>query len=203
MVEDLILLSKAQRPDFLVTGPIDLAPFTEDLVDKARTLGDRNWELAEPGDAQFVGDAQRLTQAMLELAHNAVKFSTAGSAITIGGRATAGEVRLWVRDEGVGIAAAEVDHVLQRFGRASSSLGVEGSGLGLSIVAAIAEAHHGRVDVDSAPGVGSTFTIVLPRGPQEDGSAVQAGATHRSGEVPAPWRVEPLVPDRAATGGMP
>ena len=202
MVEDLILLSKAQRPDFLVTATIDLAPFTADLVDKARTLGDRDWELAEPGDAQFVGDAQRLTQAMLELAHNAVKFSTTGSAITIGSRATPGEVRLWVRDEGVGIAAPEIDHVLQRFGRASSSLGVEGSGLGLSIVAAIAEAHHGRVDVDSIPAVGSTFTIVLPRGPQEDGSAVQSGATHRSGD-PAPWRIEPLVPDRATTGGMP
>ena len=203
MVEDLILLSKAQRPDFLVTGPIDLAPFTEDLVDKARTLGDRDWKLAEHGEAQFVGDAHRLTQAMLELALNAVKFSAPGSAIAIGGRATAGEVRLWVRDEGVGIAAAEVDHVFHRFGRVSSSLGVEGSGLGLSIVAAIAEAHHGRVDVDSDPGIGSTFTIVLPREHQEDGPAFQAGATHRSGEVPAPWRVEPLVPDRAATGGMP
>ena len=203
MVEDLILLSKAQRPDFLVTGSIDLARFTEDLLDKARTLGDRDWDLAERGDAQFVGDAHRLTQAMLELAHNAVKFSTTGSAIALGGRATDGEVRLWVRDEGVGIAAAEVDHVFHRFARASSSRGVEGSGLGLSIVAAIAEAHHGRIDVHSDPGVGSTFTIVLPQGPQEDGPAFKAGARHLPAESAATSRIEPLVPHRAATGDAP
>jgi two-component system OmpR family sensor kinase len=164
MVEDLILLSKAQRPDFLVTGTIDLCPFTEELADKARSLGDRHWVMPERGDVQFTADAHRLTQAMLELAHNAVKFSTTGSAISIGSRAAAGEVRLWVEDVGVGISSDEVEHVFQRFGRASSSQGVEGSGLGLSIVAAIAAAHHGRIEVESEPGVGSTFTIVLPQG---------------------------------------
>ncbi len=88
MVEELILLSKAQRPDFLVGSSIDLAPFTDDLVDKARALGNRDWRLQERGDAQFVGDAHRLTQAIMELALNAVKFSAAGSTISIGTRAT-------------------------------------------------------------------------------------------------------------------
>jgi signal transduction histidine kinase len=163
MVEELILLSKAQHPDFLVRRSIDLAPFTEDLLDKARALGDRHWSLHERGDARFVGDAHRLTQAMMELARNAVKFSAVGSDISIGSRAAAGEVRLWVSDAGVGIRAGERDRVFERFSRASSGLGVEGSGLGLSIVEAIATAHLGRAEVVSEPGVGSTFTIVLPQ----------------------------------------
>ena len=177
MVEELILLSKAQRPDFLVCGSIDLAPFTDDLLDKARALGDRDWSLQERGEAEFVGDAHRLTQAMMELALNAVKFSAAGSAISIGSRATAGEVRLWVCDAGVGVSAGEVGHVFERFSRASSSFGVEGSGLGLSIVEAIAKAHVGHVDVDSEPGVGSTFTIVLPQ--PDAGPALRATGAQR------------------------
>jgi signal transduction histidine kinase len=163
MVEELILLSKAQRPDFLVLRSIDLGSFTDDLLDKARALGDRDWSLHERAEAEFVGDAHRLTQAMMELSLNAVKFSSPGSAILIGSRATDREIRLSVRDAGVGVSPGELERVFARFGRASSSLGVEGSGLGLSIVEAIATAHLGRVEVDSEPGVGSTFTIVLPR----------------------------------------
>jgi signal transduction histidine kinase len=184
MVEELILLSKAQRPDFLVCRSIDLAPFTEDLLDKARALGDRHWRLHERGDAQFVGDAHRLTQAMLELARNAVKFSAVGSDISIGSRAAAGEVRLWVCDAGVGIRAGELDRVFERFSRASSGLGVEGSGLGLSIVEAIATAHSGRAEVVSEPGVGSTFTIVLPQ--PYTGPALRPSSMHRDTAWSAP-----------------
>jgi two-component system OmpR family sensor kinase len=175
MVEELILLSKAQRPDFLVLRSIDLAPFTDDLLDKAQSLGDRDWSLHERGDAQFVGDAHRLTQAMMELALNAVKFSAVGSAISIGSRATPGEVRLWVSDAGMGVRPDELNRLFERFSRASSGLGVEGSGLGLSIVEAIATAHLGRVELESEPGVGSTFTIVLP---QPD-AALRSASAHR------------------------
>jgi two-component system OmpR family sensor kinase len=180
MVEELILLSKAQRPDFLVLSSIDLAPFTDDLLDKARALGDRHWILHERGDAPLMGDAHRLTQAMMELARNAVKFSAVGSTISIGSRAAAGEVRLWVSDAGVGIRAGERDRVFERFSRASSGLGVEGSGLGLSIVEAIATAQLSHVEVVSEPGVGSTFTIVLPQpgaGPALRPSSMRKDAT--------------------------
>jgi len=74
------------------------------------------------------------------------------------------EVRLWVRDTGPGIAAADAQRVFERFGRAETGRGVDGSGLGLSIVAAIADAHGGRVELDSRPGDGARFTIVLPAG---------------------------------------
>lgn len=173
MVEELILLSKAQRPDFLVLESIDLAHFTDALFDKARALGDRGWRLEERGDVRFTGDAHRLTQAMMELALNAVKFSADGTTISIGSGCVDGEVRLWVRDTGVGITAGEVDRIFERFHRVSSSMGVEGSGLGLSIVGAIATAHGGTVDVQSEAGIGSTFTIVLP---QPNGGAVDGPA---------------------------
>lgn len=162
MVDDLILLSKAQRPDFVIVEPIDLVPFTLDVAEKVQTLGERRWSVTAQTDARFVGDAQRLTQALVQLAHNAVKFSEPGSAITIGSEASQDEVRLWVADEGIGIEGDDLRHIFDRFGRAASGRGIEGSGLGLSIVAAIAHAHGGRVDVTTTPGRGSTFTVVLP-----------------------------------------
>ena len=73
----------------------------------------------------------------------------------------------------MGITAGEVDRIFERFHRVSSSMGVEGSGLGLSIVGAIATAHGGTVDVQSEAGIGSTFTIVLP---QPNGGAVDGPA---------------------------
>jgi signal transduction histidine kinase len=162
MVEELILLSKAQRPDFLVAGSIDLATFTDDLVVKAQGLGDRDWQVQERASIRFTGDAHRLTKAMMELALNSVKFSAEGSRISIGSKADDDVLRLWVRDAGVGVTPEEVDLIFERFHRVASSSGAEGSGLGLSIVLAIAEAYGGTVEVESAVGVGSTFTIVLP-----------------------------------------
>jgi hypothetical protein len=93
---------------------------------------------------------------------NAVKFSLGGSRISLGSAMDGGEVRLWVADEGAGLDRSEIEHVFGRFGRASSGRGVDGSGLGLSIVSAIAQAHGGRVEVETAVGAGSTFTVLVP-----------------------------------------
>jgi signal transduction histidine kinase len=170
LVEDLILLAKARRPDFLRPGTVDLAVLTDEVLDKARGLGERDWHLDALADVRLPGDEQRLTQALLQLCHNAVKFSDPGSTVGIGSRLVPahespdGEAhaRVWVRDEGLGIAPDDVHRVFDRFARAETGRGVEGSGLGLAIVAAIAEAHGGHVDVDSEPGRGSVLTIVLP-----------------------------------------
>jgi signal transduction histidine kinase len=167
MVDDLILLSKSQRPDFLAMAPIDLAGLTVDVLDKARMLGDRRWVLDAAGVAVLEADAERLTQALLELATNAVKFSAPGSTVGIGSAAGADGLRLWVRDEGRGIPPDEVPLVFGRFSRGTASGAIDGSGLGLSIVDTIAIAHGGRVVVDSVPGAGTTFTIVLPAPPGE------------------------------------
>jgi len=68
-----------------------------------------------------------------------------------------------VRDDGPGVAARDHERIFERFGRAKTGRGAEGSGLGLSIVGAIAEAHDGRVTLDSVRGHGATFTLILPR----------------------------------------
>jgi two-component system, OmpR family, sensor kinase len=79
----------------------------------------------------------------------------------LGSRSAQGELRLWVRDEGAGIAPEDQQRIFERFARGANSTRAEGSGLGLPIVSAIAAAHGGRVELASAPGRGSTFTIVI------------------------------------------
>jgi len=161
-VDDLLLLVKAPRPDFLRIGPIDLDLFTHDLFAKARSLGDRDWRLDGTGVGLVVADQQRLTQAVMNLASNAVEHTGAGDSIWIGSSMVEGRVRLWVRDEGPGIPPDDQERI---FGRYERGNGGDGTGLGLSIVEAIAEAHGGRVLLDSRQGLGATFTIVIPAEP--------------------------------------
>jgi signal transduction histidine kinase len=115
-------------------------------------------------DAAIVADPDRLTQALVNLADNAVRHTPERGVIELGARIVEGEARLWVRDEGAGIAPEDQERVFERFarGRDRRTRETEGSGLGLAIVAAIARAHGGRVELASAPGAGSTFTLVIP-----------------------------------------
>jgi signal transduction histidine kinase len=163
LVDDLIVLAKAERPDFLRTAPLDLDRLVDEVADKAAALGPRRWLVdARPGVC-VVADAQRLTQALLQLADNAVRHTQPGDEIGIGASTDPlGRLRLWVRDTGVGVRPEDADRIFERFGRASEGRGDEGSGLGLAIVSAIATAHGGRVTLDSRPGHGSTFALVLP-----------------------------------------
>jgi signal transduction histidine kinase len=163
-VDDLLLLTKAPRPDFLRTGPLDLDLFTHDLFAKSRSLGDRDWRLDGAGIGILDADQHRLTQAVMNLADNAVRQTREGDAIWIGSSLVGDEARFWVRDEGPGVDAADHERIFARYARSGDPQRhqAEGAGLGLSIVRAIAEAHGGRVELDSRRGMGATFTIVLP-----------------------------------------
>ena len=161
LVDDLTTLAGAQRPDFVVPTSEDLGLLTDDVFDKARLLGERSWSLVARADVVGRVDRQRVTQAWLQLAANAVKFSEPGSAVSLGSRAEDGVFTAWVTDAGRGIEPADVERIFARFERAASGR-IDGSGLGLAIVSAIARAHEGKVDVTSEPGVGSTFTIEIP-----------------------------------------
>lgn len=182
LVEDLILLAKARRPDFVHRMPVELSDLTDEAFAKARALGPRTWRLEESGDQLVTVDAQRLTQAWLQLAENAVKYSRPGSVVALGSAVVDGQARLWVRDQGVGIRPEELDRVFERFARIDSGRGVEGSGLGLTIVRAIARAHGGEVEVASHPGEGATFTLVVPTGTSGDVRVESAGEAD-AGEV--------------------
>ncbi len=162
LVTDLILLAKSRRPDFLVLGEVDLAPLTRAVLAKARALGDRDWQLDETARGRCVLDEQRVTQALLQLADNAVKHTDTGAVVAVGSARGDGVVRLWVRDAGDGIAPEDREAVLERFGRSHVRAGDDGFGLGLSIVRAIADAHGGEVVIGDAAPHGARVEIVLP-----------------------------------------
>ena len=163
IVNDLLLLAKAKQPDFLDLDTVDLRTLTEDLHAKATALGPRDWRLEGVGRGLVVADRQRLTQALMQLAQNATEHTSPGAEIALGSAVANGWATLWVRDSGTGIPPEDHDRIFQRFARKGGGRrGSAGAGLGLAIVRAIAEAHHGRVKLQSRPGVGATFAVVIP-----------------------------------------
>jgi two-component system, OmpR family, sensor kinase len=162
LVNDMLTLAKWERPDFLSTAPVDLGVLTDDVLAKAEAIGDRRWSLDARATGTVVADRQRVTQALVQLAQNAVQHTEEGDEIGVGTFVGGGETRLWVRDTGPGIPLEEQERVFARFYRSSVGRGSDGAGLGLSIVQAIARAHGGRLELASAPGSGATFTVVLP-----------------------------------------
>ena len=186
LVQDLLLLAKAQRPDFLSREPVELHLLLADTLDKAAVLGDRRWQLDPCEPLTVTADPRRLTQALLQLASNAYKVTGPGDLIAFGCASAAGRVQLWVRDSGPGVPEADRRRVWERF---SSGTGVSGgdTGLGLAIVRAIAEAHEGTAWVTAATAAGGAkFVIDLPGGGSVDPSVPRT-------------RTEEIVTDRIGT----
>jgi two-component system phosphate regulon sensor histidine kinase PhoR len=107
-------------------------------------------------------DMQRIEQVLVNLIHNAVKFTRPGGEILLFAEAAPGEVRFAVRDTGIGIPDEDVSRIFERFYRVDKSRTGSGTGLGLSIAKHIVEAHQGRIWVESLEGQGSTFIFTLP-----------------------------------------
>ncbi len=169
LVNDLLLLARASRPDFLQPETLDLDDLTRELFAKASGLAKRDWRLAAVGSGRIVADRQRLTQALMNLSQNAVAHTHEGDAVELGSQLANGDVRLWVRDTGPGVPEHEQARIFERFARAegSASRG-DGAGLGLAITRAIAEAHGGHVELDSHPGDGARFTVAIPTEPPQE-----------------------------------
>lgn len=196
LVDELVVLAKAGQPDFLQLDVLDVGVLTDDVLDKARGFGGREWRLDARGAGSIVGDRQRLTQALVQLVANAVRYTRPEQVIAIGSTVEASRVRLWVRDTGSGVAADDSARIFDRFERGGDATRHDGSGLGLSIVRAVAEAHGGQVSLRSRPGEGATFTIVVPRqalpagqDPAEDSYDDELVSTGRPpvGAGPKPW----------------
>jgi signal transduction histidine kinase len=162
IVNDLLVLARSEREGFLDLTTVDVAELTNEVFSKAGALGQRDWRLKGLGRGRIVADRQRLTQALMQLAQNAVQHTSDGDAIELGSVLRNGQARMWVRDSGDGISLADQDRIFERFSRGGGRRPSEGAGLGLAIVQAIAQAHHGRVKLESRPGLGATFTIVVP-----------------------------------------
>lgn len=163
LVDDLVMLARSERPDFLELSVVDVETLTDDVRAKATAIAPREWAVSEVGSGRIVADRQRLTQALLQLAQNAAGQTKESEPIAFGSSIRNGEARFWVQDAGPGITPADQEKIFERFARVSTrSQSKGGAGLGLAIVRAIAQAHHGRVEVESAPGRGATFRLVIP-----------------------------------------
>ncbi|MGH3785536.1 MAG: sensor histidine kinase [Pseudonocardiaceae bacterium] len=165
IVDDLLLLAKSERPDFVRLEPVELAELTSDVDAKVRSLGTRRWQLEAIGEGTVRVDPQRITQAMVQLAYNAVQHTKTGDVIVIGSALRLGTLTFWITDSGPGVPPEDRQAIFERFSRGStggSRAHGAGAGLGLAIVAAIAEAHDGAVRLESVPGRGATFGIEIP-----------------------------------------
>ncbi len=172
LVDDLLTLARAEQPDFVRRRPVDLDELTTRMLETARGLGTRDWHLDAVAAGRARLDEQRIVQAVLQLAANAVQHTAEADTVALGSalRGSA-EVEFWVRDTGPGIAPVDRERIFERFYHGSPGhRPTDGAGLGLSIVTAIAEAHGGRVELESEPGRGATFRIVVPARMEDDAS---------------------------------
>ncbi len=159
LVNDIDALARVEAT--VLVEPVDVADLTALVFSKMQAIPGRTWVLETSATAVAALSSSRITQAWLQLADNAAKYSPQGSTVRVGSTSYAGTVEFWVADEGPGIPAGAEKRIFERFGRADTGRGIAGSGLGLPIVAAIARAHGGYVSLDSSA-AGSRFGIVVP-----------------------------------------
>jgi len=181
LVDDLLLLARLDQGRPLEREPLDLARIVEDAVDSARAVEpDRPIDLDVQGPASLLGDAGRMRQTVDNLLDNARVHTPASSPVRVTVGPDGEAVLLTVADEGPGLPSEVVTRAFERFyrGDPSRSRSMGGAGLGLSIVAAIVEAHGGTVTVRSEEGAGATFEVRLP--------ASGDPAPEQEGEGPVP-----------------
>jgi signal transduction histidine kinase len=165
--EQLLDLSRVGATTSVHKRPVAIAAFFDNFLSQARLLARDRTVTLEPGPAvTLLADPDALTEMLFNLVDNAVQHTDEGGVITLGWRTTPEAVQLWVADDGEGIPAADLPHIFEPFYRGDSSRSRRqgGSGLGLALVRALAQAHGGRVSVESQPGQGAKVTITLPRG---------------------------------------
>lgn len=187
LVDELLDLSMIESGEsVLVIEPVAPQRILGDVAERIGPIAKRR-EVAirqvgpgpgsgDRGAVRVAADAVRLAQALLNLAHNAVKYSHRGGEVRLGWDPLDDRVRFWVADDGVGIPLAHRERIFERFYKVDRArarryedgeegqrdLGGASAGLGLAIVRHIAEAHDGVVGVESEEGVGSTFWIEIP-----------------------------------------
>ena len=168
LIDDLLLLARADADaERLVMEPMDLAETVRDTCDQGRILADASgvrFTADLPRDCPAVGELQALRRLFLILLDNAVKYTPAGGIVNVGMTVEEGRATIDVRDTGVGIPAADAPRIFERFYRVATdrSRQTGGVGLGLAIARWIATCHGGTISVESEPGVGSVFHVILP-----------------------------------------
>lgn len=167
LVDGLLTLTRAESGRLpLQQGPVDIVEVAREVIDYLRILAEEkrqtlSLDAAEPVIAR--ADRTTLGQALTNVVENAVKYTPPGGHIGVRATALGGEAVLEVRDDGPGIAPEHRPHVFERFYRGGAPTGdAPGAGLGLSIAKWAVQLNHGRIDLATEPGRGSTFRIVVP-----------------------------------------
>jgi heavy metal sensor kinase len=173
IVEDLLFLSRADLGEVSMEHqPVRLDGLVEDIQRQAAVLGQEQGievliENIQP--ATVLGDELRLRELVLNIVENAVRYSRAGGQVKLVLTQDGSAVYLTVSDQGIGISPEAKGRIFDRFYRADEARAhsPKGTGLGLAICKWIAEAHQGHIEVESEPGKGSRFTVVLPVAPAD------------------------------------
>jgi two-component system OmpR family sensor kinase len=169
IVDELLFLSRADLGEIAIESlPVKLGALVEDVQRQAIVLGREQGVQVTVGTVEpavVQGDELRLRELLLNLVDNAVKYSRPGGKVEIVLVCQGAAVRLSVADQGIGLPSEDQARIFDRFYRSSAARAhaPKGTGLGLSICKWIAEAHHGRIEVQSKVGEGSKFTVILPR----------------------------------------
>jgi heavy metal sensor kinase len=170
LADDLLLLARAETGQAqLRFEPVDLSALAEEVSERLSVLAEERRQTLETrvdGPVIVSGDRPTLRQALLNLVDNAIKYSPEATRVLVRVGSDSDGAWVEVMDEGPGIPPEDRDRIFERFYRidASRSRGMGGTGLGLSLVKGIAEAHAGHVELETEKGRGSVFRIVLPLG---------------------------------------
>jgi signal transduction histidine kinase len=167
LINDILDLAKVEA------GRMELQPTTFDLPEVFETAASMVRERAirhgvgltaaiDPSVGPLEADERKVKQILFNLLSNAVKFTPSGGQVTLTATAVEDEVEISVRDTGVGINAEDQVRIFEEFYQVGPAKTQEGTGLGLALTRRLVELHHGRLSVESEPGVGSTFTVTLP-----------------------------------------
>jgi two-component system, OmpR family, sensor kinase len=165
LVEDLLALARLDEEREPVRRRVDVAELARDAVGDARASApDREFGLRAEPHAYVLADPHQLGQVLANLLRNAIVHTPAGTPVEVDVARAGDDVRIDVRDHGPGLPTADADALFDRFWRSEGGRerGKAGAGLGLAIVAGIAEAHNGRVRAENAPGGGARFIVELP-----------------------------------------
>jgi two-component system, OmpR family, sensor kinase len=165
LVEDLLVLARLDELRDKAREPVDIAAIARDAVDDARAPApDRTIALDAEADATVLADPDQVRQVLANLLANALAHTPAGTPVEISVKRERDEVRIEVRDHGPGLPAGDPQALFDRFWRVEGGRerGKAGAGLGLAIVAAIVDAHGGRLGAADAPGGGASFTVAFP-----------------------------------------
>ena len=169
LVADLLTLARSDAGQAPQRCQLDLGAIVLDVYQQQRSLASGvTLSLGEWEQVEVEADPDRLKQAVLNLVDNALRYTPAGGAVTLDLRRSNDEAAVEVRDTGIGVPPEHQERIFERFYRVDQPRARQtgGTGLGLAIAREIAIAHGGRIELTSEPGVGSTFSLIVPAPPE-------------------------------------